>query len=267
MDLAAAALCIGFASLMRFSSSSKKMNCELLRRAIPVNDLKGLGECLENNKIKNPTVMVHGTVGSTSTVAVENSRFGVFIKETTSLELKRMNLFVSAVPDSSSIIIDTEEADSVEFERTNLFDSAVPDSKTISDDGTARVYVLDYQYATGFYDTLKTYFSTEPVITYFKSPVSDEKIKITDIDCNKCSQVLEIGTYLTVVGKAVRDKDGAPTIGNAYQFFNGHIQLNELVTDLESESEGLGNLSFCLTVLGAILLALNIIQTAVERPR
>lgn len=40
------------------------------------------GECLENNKIKNPTVMVHGTVGSTSTVAVENSRFGVFIKET-----------------------------------------------------------------------------------------------------------------------------------------------------------------------------------------
>ncbi|KAJ0253407.1 RING-type E3 ubiquitin transferase [Hirschfeldia incana] len=254
MDLAAAALCIGLASLMRFSSSSKKMTCELLRRAITVNDLKGLGECLENNKIENPTVVVHGTVGSTSTV--ENSRMGVFIEERVSLKLKRMNLFVSAVPDSSSTISEktaslelkrmnllisaipdssstiSEETDSVEFERTNLFDSAEPGSKTI-------------------------FVSRKEVPWYL----------ITDTDCIKCCQVLEIGTYLTVVGRAVRDKDGAPTIGNAYQFFNGHIQLNELVNDLESGAEGLGNLSFCLTVLGTILLALNIMQTAVERSR
>ncbi|CAF2115322.1 hypothetical protein Bca4012_096712 [Brassica carinata] len=296
MDLAAAALCIGFASLMKFSSISKKMTCELLRRAIPVNDLKGLGEFLENNKIENPAVVVHGTVGSNSTV--ENSRLGVFVKERASLELKKMKLFVSAVLDSSGTIIEgmaslelkkmnlivsavpdssrtiIKETDSVKFEKTKLFDLAVQESKTIFvsrkgsslDDGTARVYVLNYQYAAGFYDTLKTYCSTEPIIAYFKSPVSDEKIKITeDIDCKNCSQVLEIGTYLTVVGRAERDKDGAPTIGNAFQFFIGHRELNELVTNLESESEGCATLSFSLTVLGAILLALNIMQTAVER--
>ncbi|KAL0885026.1 hypothetical protein Bca101_009008 [Brassica carinata] len=204
--------------------------------------LSSFGECLEN--IKNPTVVVHGTVGSTSTV--ENSRFGVFVEERASLDLKKMNLFVSAVPEySSSTII--EETDSVEFKKVNLFDSAVSDSITIFvrrkevpwylNDGTARVYVFDYRHATGFKDTLKTYFSTEPVTTYFKSPVSDEKIKINDIDCNKRSRVLETGTYLTVVGRAMRDKDGAPTIGKAYQLFNGHIQLNKLVTDLESDSE------------------------------
>ncbi|CAG7867002.1 unnamed protein product [Brassica rapa] len=153
MDLAAAALCIGFASLMKFSSSSKKMTCKLLRRAIPVNDLKGLGEFLENNKIEYPTVVVHGTVGSNSTV--ENSRLGVFVKERASLELKKMKLFVSAVPDSSSTIIEDmasfelkkmnlivsavpgssrtiiKETDSVKFEKTKLFDSAVQESKTI----------------------------------------------------------------------------------------------------------------------------------------
>ncbi|KAF2589491.1 hypothetical protein F2Q70_00041695 [Brassica cretica] len=153
MDLAAAALCIGFASLMKFSSISKKMTCELLRRAIPVNDLKGLGEFLENNKIENPAVVVHGTVGSNSTV--ENSRLGVFVKERASLELKKMKLFVSAVLDSSSTIIEgmaslelkkmnlivsavpdssrtiIKETDSVKFEKTKLFDLAVQESKTI----------------------------------------------------------------------------------------------------------------------------------------
>ncbi|XP_013604113.1 PREDICTED: uncharacterized protein LOC106311474 isoform X2 [Brassica oleracea var. oleracea] len=153
MDLAAAALCIGFASLMKFSSISKKMTCELLRRAIPVNDLKGLGEFLENNKIENPAVVVHGTVGSNSTV--ENSRLGVFVKERASLELKKMKLFVSAVLDSSGTIIEgmaslelkkmnlivsavpdssrtiIKETDSVKFEKTKLFDLAVQESKTI----------------------------------------------------------------------------------------------------------------------------------------
>ncbi|KAH0913186.1 hypothetical protein HID58_036507 [Brassica napus] len=247
MDLAAAALCIGFASLMKFSSSSKKMTCKLLRRAIPVNDLKGLGSRLgvfvkerASLELKKMKLFVSAVPDSSSTI----------IEDMVSLELKKMNLIVSAVPDSSRTI--SKETDSVKFEETKLFDSAVQESKTIFvsrkevpwylDDGTARVYVLNYQYAAGFYDTLKTYCSTEPVIAYFKSHVSDEKNQgtcpvITDIDCKKCSQVLEIGTYLTVVGRAERDKDGDPTIGNAYQFFSGHRQLNELVTNLESESE------------------------------
>ncbi|CAN6901809.1 unnamed protein product [Brassica oleracea] len=256
MDLAAAALCIGFASLMKFSSISKKMTCELLRRAIPVNDLKGLGEFLENNKIENPTVVVHGTVGSNSTV--ENSRLGVFVKERvklSSLELKKMKLFVSAVLDSSSTII--EGMASLELKKMNLIVSAVPDSsRTIIKETDSVKFEKTKLFDLAVQESKTIFVSRKEVPWYLITE---------DIDCKKCSQVLEIGTYLTVVGRAERDKDGAPTIGNAYQFFIGHRELNELVTNLESESEGCATLSFSLTVLGAILLALNIMQTAVER--
>ncbi|KAG2335121.1 hypothetical protein Bca52824_006301 [Brassica carinata] len=225
MTALAAAVCLGLGFLMRISSSSNKnkTTCELLRRAIPVNDLKGLGDCLENKQIKSATVLVSGTVGSTSTV--ENSCLGVFIMETVELDTK------------------------LDIEKINAFGKVVPGSKTISasrkevpwylDDGTARVYVCDYRLATGFYDTLKKYFSTEPVITFFKTLGHDgkEKLMRNDVDSKKKQQVLEIGTYLTVVGRAVRDRDGAPTIAEAYRFFNGNIELEEFVTNLELGSE------------------------------
>ncbi|CAH8391450.1 unnamed protein product [Eruca vesicaria subsp. sativa] len=253
----AGVLCLGLGLIL---SSSKKNTSELLRRAILVNDLKGLGECLEDNKeIENLTVLVCGTVGSTSTV--ENSCLGVFIKETmNTFGSKKKNAFGSVEPKSETITVSRKE---------------VP---WYLDDGTARVYVCDYQNAKGFYNTLKEYFSTESVITYFKIIHSElikkrnrnihsdgkEKMLITDVDCRKCVQVLEIGTYLTVVGRAVRDKDGSPMVEQAYQFFNGHIQLDEFVTDLESDSEGDGTLSFCVMALGAVLLGLSIMQIDVD---
>ncbi|WZZ18963.1 hypothetical protein YC2023_112052 [Brassica napus] len=209
MDLAAAALCIGFASLMKFSSSSKKMLVK---------------EFLENNKIEYPTVVVHGTVGSNSTV--ENSRLGVFVKERASLELKKMKLFVSAVPDSSSTII--EDMVSLELKKMNLIVSAVPDSSRTISKETDSVKFEETKLFDSAVQESKTIFVSRKEVPWYL---------ITDIDCKKCSQVLEIGTYLTVVGRAERDKDGDPTIGNAYQFFSGHRQLNELVTNLESESE------------------------------
>ncbi|KAG2335143.1 hypothetical protein Bca52824_006323 [Brassica carinata] len=67
MYLVAAAVCCGLGILIRLSSGSRKMTCQLLREAIPVNPER-IGECLENKEIKNPIVVVRGTVGSTSTV-------------------------------------------------------------------------------------------------------------------------------------------------------------------------------------------------------
>ncbi|RID68287.1 LOW QUALITY PROTEIN: hypothetical protein BRARA_C00458, partial [Brassica rapa] len=194
--------------------------CQLLREAIPVNDLKGLGECLENKEIKKPIVVVRGTVGSTSTV--DNSCLGVFIEETASLDIEKMNAFGSVIPESKTNFLSRKE---------------VP---WYLDDGTARVYVCNYQLAEGFYDTLKKYLSKEPVITYLKTFASDGKeklIMVTDADCWKRQKVLEIGTDLTVVGTAMRDKDGAPTIADAYRFFNGHIELDDFVNYLESGLE------------------------------
>ncbi|CAH8391427.1 unnamed protein product [Eruca vesicaria subsp. sativa] len=253
MDLGAAgALCLGFGFFMRILSSSKTTlrTSDLLRRAILVNDLKGLEECFENKEIKNPTVLVRGTVGSNSTV--ENSCLGVFIEETIALDIEKMNAFGSVEPESKTITVSPR--DSLDKEKMKVVGLVVPERKTITvrrkevpwylDDGTTRVYVCGYQGAQGFYDTLKEYFSTEP---------------ITDVDCQKCLQVLEIGTYLTVVGRAVRDKDGARMIGQAYQFFNGHIQLDEFVTDLKSDLESDGTISLCVIALGVVLLALKII--------
>ncbi|KAH0931363.1 hypothetical protein HID58_008480 [Brassica napus] len=241
MYLVAAAVCCGLGILIRFSSGSNKMTCQLLREAIPVNDLKGLGECLENKEIKKPIVVVRGTVGSTSTV--DNSCLGVFIEETASLDIEKMNAFGSVIPESKTNFLSRKE---------------VP---WYLDDGTARVYVCNYQLAEGFYDTLKKYLSKEPVITYLKTFASDGKeklIMVTDADCWKRQKVLEIGTDLTVVGTAMRDKDGAPTIADAYRFFNGHIELDDFVNYLESGLETGGNLSLYLIALSAVLVALNI---------
>ncbi|CAN7005343.1 unnamed protein product [Brassica rapa subsp. trilocularis] len=244
MYLVAAAVCCGLGILIRFSSGSKKMTCQLLRQAIPVNDLKGLGECLENKEIKKPIVVVRGTVGSTSTV--DKSCLGVFIEETASLDIEKMNAFGSVVPESKTNFLSRKE---------------VP---WYLDDGTARVYVCNYQLAEGFYDTLKKYLSKEPVMTYLKTFASDGKeklIMVTDADCWKRQKVLEIGTDLTVVGTAMRDKDGAPTIADAYRFFNGHIELDDFVNYLESGLETGGNLSLYLIALSAVLVALNMLQT------
>ncbi|CAF1697036.1 hypothetical protein YC2023_034378 [Brassica napus] len=243
MYLVAAAVCCGLGILIRLSNGSKKMTCQLLRQAIPVNDLKGLGECLENKEINKPIVVVRGTVGSTSTV--DKSCLGVFIEETASLDIEKMNAFGSVVPESKTNFLSRKE---------------VP---WYLDDGTARVYVCNYRLAEGFYDTLKKYLSPESVITYFKTLGHDgkEKLMLTDVDYWKRQRVLEIGTDLTVVGTAVRDKDGAPTIADAYRFFNGHIELDHFVNVLESGSETGGNLSLYLIALSAVLVALNMLQT------
>ncbi|KAG2334308.1 hypothetical protein Bca52824_005488 [Brassica carinata] len=163
-----------------------------------------LWECLENKEIKNPIVVVRGTVGSTSTV--DKSCLGVFIEEKASLDIEKLNAFGSVVPESKTNLLSRKE---------------VP---WYLDDGTARVYV-------------------------------------TDADCWKRQKVLEIGTDLTVVGTAMRDKDGAPTIADAYRFFNGHIELDDFVNYLESGLETGGNLFLYLIALSAVLVALNMLQT------
>ncbi|XP_018474554.1 E3 ubiquitin-protein ligase SP1 isoform X1 [Raphanus sativus] len=243
MYIPAAVVCCGLGILIRLANGSGKMTYQILRQAIPVNDLKGLGECLENEEIENPIVVVRGTVGSTSTV--DKSDLGVFIEERAKLDIEVTDASGSVVPESKTKFVTRKE---------------VP---WYLDDGTARVYVCNYRLAEGFYDTLKQYFSREPFSTYLKTFDSDgkEKLMLTDdVDCWKRQQVLEIGTYLTVVGTAVRDKDGAPTI-SAYRFFNGHIELDDFVNDLELGLETGGNLSLYLIALSAVLVALNILRT------
>ncbi|KFK22342.1 hypothetical protein AALP_AAs74122U000200 [Arabis alpina] len=223
----AAFACVGVGFLLSVSSRNNKFTTDLLELATRVTSLKEL------------VVVVHGTVGSTSTV--ENTLLGVFVEETASVKLERMHEIGSAT----------------EYRSKTLNRKQVP---WYLDDGTARVYVTDYQYARGFYYTLQKYVSTEPVIKDFEHFVSDKEIKFPDYRLSKCQRVLEIGTSLTVIGNAVRDKDGTPTIRHVYEVLDGHIELNRLASDLKIKTVRCENYSLFLTTMGMVFLGVHLLQ-------
>ncbi|KAF2611490.1 hypothetical protein F2Q70_00007298 [Brassica cretica] len=78
-----AGLCIGVAILIGVYSRSYKMKAQYLARITQIDELKELGDLLENEPLCNPVVVIFGTVGSNS--AVETTRSGalcVFSEET-----------------------------------------------------------------------------------------------------------------------------------------------------------------------------------------
>ncbi|EOA38612.1 hypothetical protein CARUB_v10010461mg [Capsella rubella] len=129
------------------------------------------------------------------------------------------------------------------------------------EDGTAQVNVMGYKRARGFDYILKAYEFTDPVAKHFKSLLSQKNVKITDPkSCITCEEVLEIGTPLTIVGIAGRDQDGAPMIKRVHQIFNGRIELEELICDMESNSESYGISSIYFIATGMILLAMCVLE-------
>ncbi|WZY80340.1 hypothetical protein YC2023_026724 [Brassica napus] len=83
---------------------------------------------------------------------------------------------------------------------------------------------------------------------------------------NCCEHVLELGKPLTIIGKAERDKNGAPTIGRVYQVFNGRSinKVDELASDLKSISECCDMLSLLLTGIGVSILAVSFLHNHLE---
>ncbi|CAA7032517.1 unnamed protein product [Microthlaspi erraticum] len=239
MTVVAGCVCVGIGCLLSRSSQRNQLDAILLERATHIPELKGLEECLEKTWRNPLAVVVHGTVGSTSTV--ENSRSSVFVEETAVLEFKRMIQFGEPIPDQKRTLVSRKE-----------------------DDGTARVYITDYRFADGFYDVLKSYFSTEIVVQYFESLVNNKTIKIPDVEGSKCRQVLEIGTDLTVYGRAVRDEDGAPKIQRVFNVYSGRVELNKMISDLKSKSESSGNLSMFFTFAGWVLMSVFWLREAKE---
>ncbi|KAG7597025.1 E3 Ubiquitin ligase GIDE-type [Arabidopsis suecica] len=237
-----AAIFIGVGFIFSICSRSNKTNAEFLDEATMVDELKGLGEFLETKPLNN-TVVVFGTVGSTSTVETMcKSALGVFVEETATVTYDRRNC-VGLTREHESTLVNRKEV------------------SWYLEDGTARVNVTNYQHAKGFDDILRTYSSTVPVSKHFKRLLSVEEITICDPDsCESWENVLEIGTPLTIVGAAGRDKDGNITIRHVYQVFNKRIELKKLISKMESKSVNYGNFSIYFAAMGMVLLALSLLQ-------
>ncbi|CAF1697030.1 hypothetical protein YC2023_034374 [Brassica napus] len=244
-----ACLCISVGILIEVYNRSDKMKAQDLARITQIDELKGLVDLLEKEPLSYPVVAIFGTVGSNS--AVETTRSGtlcVFSEETATVCYKREK---NCNTDSSR----------EEYKNVMLYRKEVP---WYLDDGTGRVYVTGAQFAKGFYDTLKRYIFTEPVTEHFERFFSFKDVQFVPNNC--CEHVLEIGKPLTIIGKAERDKNGAPTIGRVYQVFNGPSinKIDELASDLKSISECCEMLSLLLTGIGVSIVAVSFLHNHLE---
>ncbi|KAG2335122.1 hypothetical protein Bca52824_006302 [Brassica carinata] len=241
-----AGLCIGVGVLMGVYSRSENMKFQILARIIQIDELKELGrDLLDDEPLCNPVVAIFGTVGSNS--AVETTRSGascVFSEETATVCYKC-----------------TTDSTSEEFKTVMLYRNEV---SWYLDDGTSRVYVTGAQFAKGFYDTLNKYIFTEPVTEHFERFFSFKDVQFVPNSC--CERVLEVGKPLTIIGKAERNKNGAPTIGRVYQVLNGRSinKVDELASDLKSNSESCEILCLLLTGIGVSILAVSFLRNHLE---
>ncbi|KAL0842939.1 hypothetical protein Bca101_016184 [Brassica carinata] len=196
-----AGLCIGVGVLMGVYSRSENMKFQILARIIQIDELKELGDLLDDEPLCNPVVAIFGTVGSNS--AVETTRSGascVFSEETATVCYKC-----------------TTDSTSEEFKTVMLY----------------RNEVLAY-------------------------------VQFVPNSC--CERVLEVGKPLTIIGKAERNKNGAPTIGRVYQVLNGRSinKVDELASDLKSNSESCEILCLLLTGIGVSILAVSFLRNHLE---
>ncbi|KAJ0260787.1 hypothetical protein HA466_0040350 [Hirschfeldia incana] len=239
-----AGLCISVGILMGAYCRTDKRKAQDLARITQIDELKGLVDLLEDEPLSNPVVAIFGTVGSNS--SVDTTRSGtlcVFSEETARVCYK---LEKNCNTDSNSN----------ESKEVMLYRKDVP---WYLDDGTGQVYVTGAQFAKGFYDTLNKYIFTEPVMEHFERFFSFKDVQYVPNSC--CEHVLEIGKPLTIIGKAERDKNGAPTIGRVYQVFNGRSmnKVDEMASDLKSITECCEMLSLLLTGIGVSILAVSVL--------
>ncbi|KAG5403052.1 hypothetical protein IGI04_009171 [Brassica rapa subsp. trilocularis] len=198
------------------------MKAQYLARITQIDELKKLGDFLENEPLCNPVVVIFGTVGSNS--AVETTRSGtlcVFSEETATVCYKREK---NCNTDSSR----------EEYKNVMLYRKEVP------------------------WYLVRSYHNSSQC----HKDLAREKF----VPNNCCEHVLELGKPLTIIGKAERDKNGAPTIGRVYQVFNGRSinKVDELASDLKSISECCDMLSLLLTGIGVSILAVSFLHNHLE---
>ncbi|XP_048597354.1 E3 ubiquitin-protein ligase SPL1 [Brassica napus] len=209
-----------------------------------VDHLKGLAELLEEGREVRPLIVaVTGSVASATPFKCQRSEMlAVILEETEEIQFLKRNWKFSWVQDTASI--------------------SLPITKQVPwflEDGTGRVNVSGAETALGFAFTVgsEVFEKPEPSSLLPGALAYLQGLKMLGV--RRFEYVLPIGTWLTVVGEAVKDGSGNVRIQKPDQgpFYISPKPLDQLIPTLGTWSRifkyaSMGA-SFCFTVRGVII--------------
>uniref|UniRef100_M4CU31 RING-type E3 ubiquitin transferase n=1 Tax=Brassica campestris TaxID=3711 RepID=M4CU31_BRACM len=209
-----------------------------------VDHLKGLAELLEEGREVRPLIVaVTGSVASATPFKCQRSEMlAVILEETEEIQFLKRNWKFSWVQDTASI--------------------SLPITKQVPwflEDGTGRVNVSGAETALGFAFTVGSEVFEKPEASSLLPGALAYLQGLKMLGVRRFEYVLPIGTWLTVVGEAVKDGSGNVRIQKPDQgpFYISPKPLDQLIPTLGTWSRifkyaSMGA-SFCFTVRGVII--------------
>ncbi|XP_010458950.1 PREDICTED: E3 ubiquitin-protein ligase SPL1-like [Camelina sativa] len=188
-----------------------------------VRDLNRLDDELLAKNTTSLLVVVSGRVGSAAALNCKNNGLlGVLVKEQAKVDCKIELEDGSLVKTSLNFLLRQEE--------TPWY---------LEDNTGHQVNVLGVEDAVGFHGIFNRYPFDMPASELFEGVVLPQGTKVLEHNCH--GRALNIGTYLTFVGKAVKDKAGNLVIqgpkGRSLRVFKGEGSFESMVDKLKSKSE------------------------------
>ncbi|EOA36944.1 hypothetical protein CARUB_v10009854mg [Capsella rubella] len=244
LDLAVYLSCGGAAFYLRGRKLQRKAN--YLGSITRVLDLRCLDELLAENTT-NLLVVVSGRVGSAAPLNC-NGLLGVLVKEKAKLEGE----------------LELENGGSIE----TSFKFLLREKETpwYLEDSTGQVNVLGVQDAEGFYGILNEYVLDMPASELLNGVVLPQGTKVLKHNCH--GRALNIGTFLTFVGEAVKDKAGNVMIQSPkeqpFRVYSGEGSFDSMIDELKSVSEVnilIGKIFGTIAVALAVLYGVEYIRT------
>ncbi|EFH66317.1 hypothetical protein ARALYDRAFT_334745 [Arabidopsis lyrata subsp. lyrata] len=222
-----------------------KRRVDYLGSITRVDGLKSLDDLLAKNTT-NLLVLVSGRVGSAAPLDCKhNGLLGVLVEETAKLDCK----------------IELEGGGLIEKSLTFLLHQK--ETPWYLEDCTGQVNVVGVQDALGFNSILNKYVFKMPASELLKTVVIPDGTKVLKHNCH--GRALNIGTYLTFVGEAVRDKAGTVMIQRpkeqSFLVYSGEGSFENMVAELKSMVYiGLGKIIGTVGVALAVMYGVHCIR-------
>ncbi|CAA7032515.1 unnamed protein product [Microthlaspi erraticum] len=216
-----------------------KKKADFFNSITRVIELKWLDDLLKE-KTTNLLVVVSGRVGSAAP-----------------LECKHNGLLSVLLEEKGNVDFEIELGDGSMIKKSLNFLLQQRETPWYLEDSTGRVNIVGAQSAIGFDATLNEYALNMPVSELLDKLVKPEGFKVLQHSCHE--RALAIGTTLTFVGEAVRDKAGHLMIQEPkkqpFMVFTGEGSFDKMVDGMMSDSE---TYIFYSKIFGTIAVAVAI---------
>ncbi|KAM0954257.1 putative transcription factor C2H2 family [Dioscorea sansibarensis] len=243
--------CLSAAALYLLGRGSGR-DAEALDSVTRVNQLKDLASLLDTAcKVLPLVVSVSGRVGSDIPINCEHSGLrGVIVEETAEQHFLKHNDAGSWIQDSALMLSMSRE---------------VP---WYLDDGTGRAYVVGARGASGLVLTVATEVFEESGRSLVRGTL-DYLQGLKMLGVKRVERVLPTGTFLTVVGEAVKDDVGKLRIQRPHKgpFYVSPKNIDNLILNLGKWARWYKYASYGFGVFGIYLLAKHAVQFILERRR